>query len=115
MASFFMHSKPNSHATPRSGTRAQADSVKRSRARRRERSSSAFFILTLMTLAVIVCYGPSQVYYVAALYWNWEIPDMYPIQLVLYQLIAVLDPLLFALAVKDHRQEFREVYCCATK
>ena len=100
----------NSRAGAESRTE-RTNAIGRSRA---ERNGGALLILTSMTFTMLVCYGPMLIFYMAAVYWDLYIPGLSPVGSVFYELMAVLDPLLFALTIGDLRRVFRQVYCGCT-
>ena len=70
-------------------------------------------MLTLMTLTIVVCYTPENVYYTM---WAIDkesiisVSSLYLPAAVLYQMTAVLDPIWFVLALPDFREAFRRTY-----
>lgn len=82
----------------------------REKGRDKAASSHGFLILTLMTFCVLACYTPLQLVYTVGIYFETAIPGLYRPAAVLYELIAVIDPILFVLALSDLRNAFRRTY-----
>ena len=74
--------------------------------------SHGFLVLTLMTFCVLACYTPLQLAYTIGIYFETSIPGLYRPAAVLYELITVVDPILFVLALSDLRTAFRRTYFC---
>ena len=81
---------------------------------RKRNTEHGFLMLTLMTLAIFICYTPENVYYTV---WAIDkesissVSSLYLPAAVLYEMTAVLDPIWFVLALPDFRQAFRRTYC----
>ena len=75
--------------------------------------SYRFLILTLMTFCVLVCYTLLQLAYTMGIYFETSIPGLYRPAAVLSELITVVDPILFVLALSDLRTAFRRTYFCS--
>ncbi|GAU94537.1 hypothetical protein RvY_06293 [Ramazzottius varieornatus] len=82
----------------------------RDKGRGKGTSSHGFLILTLMTFCVLSCYTPLQLAYTVGIYFETAIPGLYRPAAVLYELITVIDPILFVLALSDLRKAFRRTY-----
>ncbi|OWA54311.1 hypothetical protein BV898_18719 [Hypsibius exemplaris] len=91
-----------------SGTGSNSRQVPAPRIRRR---SNGFLLLTLVTLSMIVVWLPTLVYYTVIMFVtinSW--PTLEQGVLVMLFLEAVVDPLLFTMAVTDLRNEFKKLF-----
>ena len=67
--------------------------------------------LSLMTLTVLICYSPDQIYFTVLIVFGVDIAGMYSIASIMYQIVAILDPIWFVVALPDLRAEFRRLFC----
>lgn len=83
----------------------------------REHRSHGFTVLTLLTCSAIICWTPPAVTFIVSSYKPLPYPMMFQIVLTLLSIQPVMDPILFAIALKDLRKAIRgtlfcQITCC---
>lgn len=76
----------------------------------KERSRS-MLILTALTISILVCYTPQQIFYTILSFVQMDVPLAYTVTAMLFTLQAVLDPILFVCTLKDLRNTIKDVVC----
>ncbi|GAV06824.1 hypothetical protein RvY_16745 [Ramazzottius varieornatus] len=76
------------------------------------RSEHGFLMLTLMTLTILVCYTPGNVYFTILVINGVSVNSLALPAAIMYELNAVLDPLWFVLALPNFRAEFSRTFSC---
>ena len=72
----------------------------------RQKGSAGFLILTALTLSLLICWTPFQVFYSMSLFIYLDFEGVFNrVAGLLFYLEAVVDPIFFGLAVNDIRVE----------
>lgn len=67
----------------------------------RQPTSKPFIILSMLTASIIVCWTPVMTYWTIMVFVNIDLPDFFNFASNLYSLQALLDPILFALSLRQ--------------
>ena len=65
--------------------------------------SHGFFVLALLTISVMICWTPNNVYYTISFIYVIDNPIFYDLQTILFILQTAIDPIIFTLALKNVR------------
>ncbi|XP_055349535.1 cannabinoid receptor type 1B-like [Paramacrobiotus metropolitanus] len=76
----------------------------------RTSTSKSFTVLTLLTVAVVICWTPLVSFFTISLFAKRYIAELYEVGQILWALEPALDPVLFSIALKDLRVEIRNLF-----
>ncbi|XP_055356060.1 neuropeptides B/W receptor type 1-like [Paramacrobiotus metropolitanus] len=63
-----------------------------------------FWVLTALTLSIFLCWTPTKINGILTAFFDKDLPELKEIGDVLYSLQGILDPLLFAITMRDLRE-----------
>ncbi|OWA50758.1 hypothetical protein BV898_15264 [Hypsibius exemplaris] len=78
--------------------------------RARKGRRPAFIVVTLMTLATMVFYMPSKLYFTVIIFWQVDWHTFLQIAVILYSLAGVVDPLFVILSIPELRAKVRNLF-----
>ncbi|XP_055356061.1 galanin receptor type 2-like [Paramacrobiotus metropolitanus] len=64
-------------------------------------SSHGFRVLTALTGSIVICWAPEKIYWMLLAFWGVDVTVLKEAANLMYSVQTVLDPLLFAVALKD--------------
>lgn len=76
---------------------------------RSTKSTETFYMLTAVTISLLFCWVPMELYVTINSFTSLESNSFYDVSVLLYYLQPVLDPLLFMIAFKDLRSEVKSL------